>query len=104
MAYKGKIIRNAKTGQEIKFLQTNADTNGQLLGMGSVFNSNSVELPPHYHPVQEEFFIVEKGEINVRINGGIKVLKEGDKLHGPANTIHSMWNATSDKAVVNWKV
>jgi quercetin dioxygenase-like cupin family protein len=104
MAYQGKSIRNTKTGQEIKFLQTSADTNGQLLEMESVYPAASLEPPAHYHPHQEEDFTVEEGELSVRINGSVKLLKKGDKIHIPVNTIHSMWNATDNKTIVNWKV
>ena len=104
MAYKGKVIRNIKTGQEIKFLQTSTDTDGNLLEMESVYNSTSIEPPPHYHPRQEELFTVLEGEINVRLNGVVKVLKAGDAFHISANAVHSMWNATSNRTVVNWKV
>ena len=48
--------------------------------------------------------MVLKGEVTVRINGALKILKAGDTLHLPANTIHSMWNNSDQPAVVNWKV
>lgn len=104
MAYQNKILRNPKTQQEIRFLQTAKDTGGQLLEMESTYNLHSPEPPPHYHPYQAEDFIIVSGEMTVRINGQVRVLKQGDTLHVPANTVHSMWNDTGQKAVVNWKV
>lgn len=104
MAYKGKIISNKKTGQQISFLQTADDTGGELLEMESLFQPSSIEPVPHYHPYQEEYFTVLEGEISVRINGQLQVLKKGDKLHLKKKQVHSMWNHSENIARVNWKV
>jgi glyoxylate utilization-related uncharacterized protein len=69
-----------------------------------LFQPNSKEPIPHYHPEQEENFTVLEGEISVRLNRGIKILRQGDKLHIGKNQVHSMWNHSSGKARVNWKV
>ncbi len=104
MAVKGKEISNPRTGQSIKFVQTKKDTNGQFLEMVSTYESQSKEPPLHYHPMQDEFFEVTKGELSVRVNGQLLTLYAGDKLHIPRNTRHSMWNDTVSRAVVKWKV
>jgi quercetin dioxygenase-like cupin family protein len=104
MAYKGKIISNKKTGQQITFIQTSDDTGGELLEMESVFQPHSKEPVPHYHPLQEEYFTVLEGEICVRINDGVKIFKQGDKFNIKKNQVHSMWNHSANKARVNWKV
>ncbi len=104
MAFKNKTIHNPKTRQDIKFLQTGKDTNGQLLEMEATFNEHSKEPAAHYHPYQVEDFTVLSGELTVRIDGQLKVLKKGDTLHIPKNKVHSMWNNTNDKTIVNWKV
>lgn len=104
MAYKNKVIRNPVTGQSIRFLQTSCDTEGQLLEMESTFAPHSLEPLLHYHPKQHETFTVLEGSLQVRIYGRLKVLMTGDTLEIPANTHHSMWNASGEKAVVNWKV
>ena len=104
MAFKNKIILNPKTRNEIKFLQTSKDTDGKLLEMESTYFSHSKEPPPHYHPYQEEDFTVLSGEISIRINGRINILKQRESIHIPANTVHSMWNNSDNKTIVNWKV
>ncbi|GHN01573.1 hypothetical protein WSM22_30620 [Cytophagales bacterium WSM2-2] len=104
MAFKNKQISNPKTGQDIKFLQTAKDTNGNLLEMEATYNSYSKEPAAHYHPFQVEDFTVLSGQLTVRIDGHLKVLKQGDTLHIPINKIHSMWNDTSGKTIVNWKI
>src|SRR6476469_1284399 len=104
MAYKNKIISNKKTGQDIRFLQTSKDTNGTLLEMEAIFNAHSKEPVAHYHPVQEEDFIVLAGQLTVRINEQLKVLHVGDRLHIAPNVVHAMWNNSDEKAIVNWQV
>jgi len=104
MAYKNKLIRNTQIGQDIIFLQTAKDTNGNLLEMEAFYHTFSKEPPPHYHPYQREDFRVLQGELSVRINGRCTILKAGDSLQIPPNTTHSMWNGSHSKTVVNWQV
>ena len=104
MAYPNKVIRNIKTGQDIRFIKTGRETNGELLEMEASFAPHSMEPAAHYHPKQAEDFTVLQGAITVRLNGKVSVLKAGDSLHIPPNAVHAMWNSTSQKAVVNWKV
>jgi quercetin dioxygenase-like cupin family protein len=104
MAYRNKIIRNPKTGQKIRFLQTAKDSDGQLLEMEATFSPYSQEPKSHYHPIQEEDFKVVTGKLNVKLNGELIVLKAGDTLHISKNEVHAMWNEAKEKAVVNWKV
>jgi quercetin dioxygenase-like cupin family protein len=103
MAHKGKEIRNPKTGQIIQFVQTKSDPKGQFLELISTYEAHSKEPVAHYHPNQDEYFEVLQGELSVRLNGKLQALKPGEKLHIEKNTVHSMWNATEDKAVVSWK-
>lgn len=104
MAIKNKIIRNPKTRHDIQFLQTRKDTNGKLLEMEATYNEHSKEPAAHFHPFQVEDFEVITGELTVRIDGQLKVLKQGDTLHIPVNKVHSMWNNSDSKTIVNWKV
>ena len=104
MAYANKVIRQPHIRQTIRFLRTAKETGGELLEMESNYDAHSSEPPPHYHPQQAEDFRVEAGEISVRMHGKVNILKAGDNLHIPANTVHAMWNHTRDRSVVNWQV
>lgn len=104
MAFKNKIISNKKTGQDIKFIITSKESNGQLLEMEATYNSLSKEPPPHYHPRQTEDFSVLSGELTVKIDGRITILKQGDRLHIPVKKVHAMWNNSQFTTIVNWKV
>ena len=104
MAYKGKEIRNAKTGQHIRFVQTSKESNGELLEMISLYKGRTTMPPPHYHPHQDEYFEVLKGKLTVLVNGKLQSLRAGETLHIKRNTIHAMWNDTNDPTLFNWKV
>lgn len=104
MAFKNKTIRNSKTRVDIRFLQTGKDTHGKLLEMESTYYEHSKEPAAHYHPYQKEDFTILLGELKVRIDGQVIVLKQDDTLHIPVNKVHSMWNDSDSKTIVNWKV
>ena len=104
MAHKNKIISNSTTGQSIRFIQTAKETAGRLLEMESSYEPASLEPVAHYHPSQEEIFTVITGELTVRLSDELFQLKEGERLVIPKNTVHSMWNASPARTVVNWKV
>lgn len=104
MAVTNKILSNHLTGQDVHFIQTAADTNGELLEMQTTYHSHSTEPPLHYHPQQEEYFTVLAGELTVRIHGNVKTLKPGEHLHIDKNTAHAMWNNSNQKTIVHWKV
>jgi len=104
MAYPSKIVKNPITGQEIKFIQTCRDTQGLLLEMESTYQPHSSEPLPHFHPRQEEDFKILSGSMSVRLGDELIVLSAGDTLHIPAKQVHSMWNHSNEKAVVQWKV
>lgn len=104
MAYKGKVLKNPVTGQDITFLKTSKDTHGRLLEMEAVYTAHSTEPFAHYHPAQEEDFMVIEGVLSVKMNGALRLYKAGEQFHIPKGTVHSMWNASADKTVINWQV
>ena len=104
MAVRGQEIRNLKTGQRIKFLQTTGRHKGGIFEMVSTFENRSLEPLSHYHPYQEEFIEIVSGEISVRVNEEIEVLGPGHQLYIAKNTNHSMWNSSDKPATIRWKV
>jgi hypothetical protein len=38
------------------------------------------------------------------MNGELKILKRGERIHISRNVVHSMWNSSGSKSVVNWRV
>jgi quercetin dioxygenase-like cupin family protein len=104
MAYPNKVISNPRNGFTLRFLQTAKETKGALLEMEASYAPQSTEPPVHYHPNQAEDFVILEGEMSLRMNNEVRVLKPGDRLHIPANTPHSMWNSGAISAKTNWQV
>lgn len=48
--------------------------------------------PPHSHNYYEESFLVIQGEMEFFVNGNIKVVKEGESIDIPHNTVHTFNN------------
>jgi hypothetical protein len=72
--------------------------------MESIYETNSARPAAHYHPRQEERFLVLEGELMVRVDDVEKILKQGDHLHIARNVVHCMWNQSGRRTVVSWKV
>lgn len=104
MAYKGKRIYNPVNKQIIEFLTTSKCSKGEQLEMISTWLPNSLKPQTHYHPFQEEIFTVIEGELTIQLQGRTYHLKEGEVVHLPSATPHSMWNETNKKVIANWRV
>jgi quercetin dioxygenase-like cupin family protein len=103
MAVVNKTITNNKTGQSFRFIQTGDSSSGQVLEIESTFAPGSKEPPAHYHPHQTEDFLVMEGMINVRLGDKVNSFKAGESFHIAARQVHSMWNSSTSKTVLNWK-
>lgn len=96
-------ITNKVTGQVVKFLSSDDHAAG-LLEMETSYMPFSAEPPVHYHPYQEEYFQVLEGELTVRLNGEVKIYREGAIIHIKQYVRHSMWNSGFKTTLVSWKV
>lgn len=56
--------------------------------------------PPHLHQNLEEVFMITEGEMEFMINGKVSIVKEGESVNLPTNTLHTFGNK-SDK-VCKW--
>jgi quercetin dioxygenase-like cupin family protein len=53
-------------------------------------------VPVHVHPLQDEFILVQEGELHVKLGGVWSVAKEGDLVCMPRGVPHGYFNK-SDK-------
>lgn len=104
MAYRNKVIRNPKTGQEITFLHTAKDTKGQFLGMIATFQPQSQPEQRYYLPKQTLDLDVLSGELTVLLDGQARQLKAGEKLFIEANQPHALWNRSTQLTTINCRV
>jgi mannose-6-phosphate isomerase-like protein (cupin superfamily) len=104
MAHSGQIIENPLTGERITFLQTAADTGGELLAF-------ELELAPdghvpgmHVHPLQEERFEVLQGAMRFRKGHERISARAGDVVVVPPGVPHRFANGGVRVAVVHVEV
>jgi quercetin dioxygenase-like cupin family protein len=68
----------------------------------SRYRGAGAEPPAHLHPEQDEFFEVLAGTMQTKIDGVDGELGQGETLEIPAGTVHLMWNAGEEEAVLRW--
>ena len=98
MAKPGDIIAHPVTGEQIVFLKTAAETNGELLQLEMNVAPRGFIPGEHIHPYQAEYFKILAGTIGIRVAGEATQLGVGQELTVPAGTRHVWWNP-SDEAV-----
>ncbi|WP_338877392.1 cupin domain-containing protein (plasmid) [Spirosoma sp. SC4-14] len=104
MAYRNKIIRNAKTGQEIMFLHTAQNTDGQFLGMYATFQPQPKPTVLYCLPQQTVDFDVLSGELTILLKGKYKHLISGQAITIAANQPHALWNGSTQQTTINCRV
>lgn len=90
-----KTVRNPVIGHWVTFLQTSAQTNGELLQIeyGVMEPENEPTIPLHLHQKCEERFEVVAGQLGVILDGERRVLSVGEQKLIPPGTSHTFWNA-----------
>lgn len=68
---------------------------------GFVYCSAAIEPfapgpPEHIHTDFDETFEISNGELSLLVNGEVKKIRPGDKLHIPKGTPHKPFNETAD--------
>ncbi len=51
---------------------------------------STFQVPPHYHKVHSETFFVLDGEVEWTVGGETHVMRSGDAVYIPPNTVHSV--------------
>jgi mannose-6-phosphate isomerase-like protein (cupin superfamily) len=98
-----KAIFNPVTGLKLDIVRSAGSTGGELLEMVATYPPGSGRPPVHFHPRQEERFLILEGAMKASIEGQTRVLATGDELTLPAGTLHTMWNPGPGRAVVRWQ-
>jgi quercetin dioxygenase-like cupin family protein len=93
VARSGETISNLVTGEIITFVQTAAETGGELLELHDTWTRPGQRAAPHVHPKMEERFEVVSGRAGVVVDGDEHELGPGDALAVPPGTPHVAWNA-----------
>jgi quercetin dioxygenase-like cupin family protein len=92
MAYAGQTLHNPVSGEQITFLRTAADTDGESLEFEVTLTPDGHVPGAHVHPSQEERFHVLEGAMKFRL--GLRTIKAGpgDTVIVPAGRMHRFAN------------
>jgi quercetin dioxygenase-like cupin family protein len=90
-------------GGRILFRQTAGTTDGELLEVEVIYPAHSNLPPLHYHPSQEERFVVKGGIIRTVIDEQENVYVAGDEFAIPPSTNHQMHNDSDEPGRVIWQ-
>jgi quercetin dioxygenase-like cupin family protein len=104
MAYAGQTIENPVSGEKITFIQTAADTDGELLEIELELSAEGAVPGAHIHPEQEERFEVIEGTMAFRMGLKKIVAGPGEVVTVPAGKVHAFKNAGDDTAKVRVQV
>jgi mannose-6-phosphate isomerase-like protein (cupin superfamily) len=94
MIHQGDVIENPVTGERLTFVQTSAETNGELVVVEAVVQPNGFVASEHLHPHQEERFEVLSGELGFKVGSHRMYVKPGKGVRVPPGTPHKFWNAS----------
>jgi len=94
----GDVIENPVTGEKVVFLQTGAETDGELLQLDLFVKPGGFAAAEHVHPHQAERFVVKSGSITLRIGGREQQLTAGSDVTVPSATPH-IWGNSGAKDV-----
>lgn len=92
MAHAGEVIVNPVTGERMTFLQTAADTNGQLLRGEVTVAAQKAILPLHIHWSCDEHVEILSGRLGLQLGAKHRSLGPGESAVVPAGVPHTWWN------------
>ncbi|RZK76890.1 MAG: cupin domain-containing protein [Pedobacter sp.] len=85
-------------GTQVRFLCT-AEETGKKWSLMEVSLPKAAGAPPHSHPWDEAYYVLT-GEVRFVVGGVAHLLRAGDFLYAPANTIHAFEGHSEEMARV----
>ena len=104
MICKGDVLRNPVTGEELRFLQTSRETNGELVEVEVTVAPNGAVAAAHVHPHQAERFEIVSGALGFRIGRKTIEAQPGDVVVVEPGTAHRFWNVRDEVAVFRTEI
>jgi len=87
----------------IKFLETTAETNGELHAQEARYVANSKYPPYHCHPQQDERFQIIEGGLEFTLDGEQRTVRAGDEVKIARGVYHKARNPFDQPAIVRWE-
>lgn len=86
-------MQSPQTGERLIIRSTAESSGGQLFQAELIAQPSSYRVRSHWHPTQEERFVVLEGAYGYQIGERTGVAVPGETLVCPVRVPHSQWNA-----------
>jgi quercetin dioxygenase-like cupin family protein len=86
-------------GTAFRYKIRGQETDGRLALFEAIMQPGEL-IPPHTHSLEDEFTLVLKGTIGVRVGSNDYLVPTGAIIYKPRGILHSMWNPTSEPATL----
>ena len=103
MAKPGEQI-SSPVNEALTFLKTTAQTKGALLEVEAVYKNDALPPPAHYHPHQEERFLIIRGVFRARVGPHEATYQAGDEIVVPPGVAHWLCRVSGDDAAAIWQI
>lgn len=99
VAQSGETVRCPPAGQEIEFLQTAQETDGEYVRVEISLTEGSTRehAVKHVHPHQEETITVQSGRMGIDRNGERDILDSGEHVTFEPGDAHAFWNTGGEE-------
>jgi quercetin dioxygenase-like cupin family protein len=97
VAEPGQSLHHPVTGERLTFVETRGTTGGELLRFDFWMLPRGFIAAEHYHPLQEETFVIGAGTAGFRIAGEERQAGAGETVVVPAGVRHVWWNGGEDE-------
>jgi quercetin dioxygenase-like cupin family protein len=94
-----QMVTNPVTGEQITFIETAKETNGQYLLIEVALPPHGKGPPLHIHDRFEEEFEVISGKLTVTLGRKNHILKAGERCIAPLKTPHTFANHDNEPVV-----
>jgi quercetin dioxygenase-like cupin family protein len=100
----GDVLTNPVTGEQLRFVQAAADTNGEHVLVEVVVQPGGFVAAAHVHPYQTETFEILEGTVAFEVDGDVIVASAGETVRVDPGTAHRFWNPGDTAAVFRTEV
>lgn len=76
----------------------------ELLELQAAWAPSRGRPPRHHHPLQDERFVVQEGELTFELGRERRVARAGEEVEIPRLTVHRVWNSGAAPARATWQV
>lgn len=84
-------------GRIVKMLERGEDNNGKFLLVEHMIIQQGSMNGPHSHPILQETFTVQEGQMRFVIDGEEMMVAQGEKVTIQPNQVHQFWNVSEKR-------